>query len=194
MHLDADNHLVRRHFTLLTGWGQPLPTPTDDGSQSVQRVFELTPPSRPSPRPTNWIRLPRWCSTRSSVGPAAFTTCSGIRANQAGDVFTPIAPLTAAAQGHALAAVRPRHSSRRARGISPEGRLVVITGDPQNLPSSMSTPMRDRRGRHVPAGRRSDDRQPRHWPGRHRRDRGWRRAELVHGNDSIRHGTIVPVR
>ena len=25
VHLDADNRMVRRHFTLLTGWGQPIP-------------------------------------------------------------------------------------------------------------------------------------------------------------------------
>ena len=35
VHLDANNRMVRRHFTLLTGWGQPVPTPTADGSEST---------------------------------------------------------------------------------------------------------------------------------------------------------------
>ena len=42
VHLDADNRMVRRHFTLLTGWGQPIPTLLIDGSQSASDAFELT--------------------------------------------------------------------------------------------------------------------------------------------------------
>src|SRR4029077_8310547 len=42
VHLNADNLLVRRHFTLLTGWGQPIPSPTIDGLPSESDSFELT--------------------------------------------------------------------------------------------------------------------------------------------------------
>src|SRR5262249_13200301 len=61
--------------------------------------------------------------------------------NQSGNVSAPIAPRTAAAQGHALAAVRPRVQLVALAGISPEGRLVIITGDPQILHSGTSTPI-----------------------------------------------------
>ena len=33
--------MVRRHFTLLTGWGQPIPTLLLDGSRSAGDDFEL---------------------------------------------------------------------------------------------------------------------------------------------------------
>ena len=61
--------------------------------------------------------------------------------NQSGDVSTPIAPVTAAAQGRALAAVRPLIDLLVLAAINPDGRLVVLTGDPQILLSSTSAPL-----------------------------------------------------
>jgi hypothetical protein len=141
VHLDANNRIVRRHFTLLTGWGQPVPTPTDDGSESVHDLFALTPaqPAVTSSDEADPIsRL---------VHDAFFSGRGGIHHmwwdsfNQSGDVIEPIAPRSAAAQGHALAAVRPRSLLVALAGISPEGRLVIIIGDPQIMHSSTSAPM-----------------------------------------------------
>ena len=141
VHLDANNRMVRRHFTLLTGWGQPVPTATNDGSQSVHDLFGLT-PAQPAVTSTDEVEpIPRL------VHDAFFSGRDGIHHmfwdsfNQAGDVITPIAPRTAAAQGHALAAVRPRSLLVALAGISPEGRLMMMTGDPQTLHSSTSAPM-----------------------------------------------------
>lgn len=141
VHLDANNRIVRRHFTLLTGWGQPVPTPTNDGSTSANDLFALT-PAQPAVTSTDEVDpIPRL------VHDAFFSGRGGIHhmwwdsSNQAGDVIAPIAPRTAAAQGHALAAVRPRSLLVALAGISPEGRLIIITGDPQTLHSSASAPM-----------------------------------------------------
>ena len=51
--------------------------------------------------------------------------------------MTPIAPITATAQGKALAAVRPSELLVVLAGISPAGRLVFLTGDPQILHSNI---------------------------------------------------------
>ena len=141
VHLDANNRMVRRHFTLLTGWGQPVPTPTADGSVSDHDHFALT-PAQPAVTSTDEMDpIPR------VVHDAFFSGRQGIHhmwwdsLNQAGDVITPIAPRTAAAQGHALAAVRPRRLLVALAAISPEGRLVILTGDPQILQTSTSPPM-----------------------------------------------------
>lgn len=61
--------------------------------------------------------------------------------NQSGDVSKPIAPVTAAAQGRALAAVRPLIDLLVLAAINPQGRLVVLTGDAQILLSSTSPPL-----------------------------------------------------
>ncbi|MDM0109871.1 S8 family serine peptidase [Variovorax sp. J22R24] len=141
VHLDADNRIVRRHFTLLTGWGQPLPTPTSDGSTDPSDLFALTAaqPAVTSTDETNPI--PRL------VHDAFFSGRQGIHSmfwdslNQSGNVVTPIAPITATAQGKALAAVRPSELRVVLAGISPAGRLVFLTGDSQILHSNTSTPV-----------------------------------------------------
>ena len=37
VHLDADNRMVRRHFTLLTGWGPPIPSPVTERQVRADR-------------------------------------------------------------------------------------------------------------------------------------------------------------
>jgi hypothetical protein len=138
--LDADNRMVRRHFTLLTGWGQPVPTPTGDGSQSPQDRFDVT-AAQPAVNSTDEVfPIPRLVHDAFFSGPGGIHHMSWDSFNQAGDVITPIAPRTAAAQGHALAAVRPRSLLLALATISPQGRLSIITGDPQISHSSMSPP------------------------------------------------------
>lgn len=141
VHLDADNRLVRRHFTLLTGWGTPIPTPTLDGSPSPSDAFELNAaqPAVTSSDEDNPIS--RTVFDAFFSGPGGIHHIFWDTRNQASNVATAIAPITAAAQGHSLAAVRPLIDLQVIAAISPEGRLVVITGDPQILSSGMSTPL-----------------------------------------------------
>ena len=141
VHLDADNRLVRRHFTILTGWGQPIPTIELDGSRSPSDDFELT-AAQPAVTSSDEVdpidRL---------VFDAFFSGRLGIHhmfwdsRNQSGDVSKSIAPVKAAAQGRSLAAVRPLLNLLVLAAISPEGRLIVITGDPQILGAGMSAPL-----------------------------------------------------
>ncbi len=141
VHLDADNRMVRRNFTLLTGWSQPLPSPTLDGSPSPSDTFELTAaqPAVTSSDETDPIV--------NRVFDAFFSGPGGIHhmfwniRNQSGDVSKPIAPFTAAAQGRALAAVRPFINLLALALVNPDGRLVVITGAPGVLLSGMSPPL-----------------------------------------------------
>lgn len=142
VHLDVDNRLVRRHFTLLTGWGPPIPTPTLDGSPSPSDAFELTPaqPAVTSSDEDNPIS--RTVFDAFFSGPGGIHHIFWDTRNQAGGNFaTAIAPLAAAAQGRALAAVRPLIDLQVIAAISPAGRLVVITGDPQILSSGVSAPL-----------------------------------------------------
>ena len=180
VHLDADNRIVRRHFTLLTGWGQPVPSPTSDGSIDPSDLFALNAaqPAVTSTDETNPI--PRL------VHDAFFSGRDGIHfmfwdsSNQAGNVIAPIAPITAVAQGKALAAVRPSELLVVLAGVNPGGRLVVLTGDPQILHSNTSAPVViDAVGayRRVAGPAIAE---PRCGTGRHRRHRRRRFAQLVH--------------
>ena len=74
VHFDADNLVVRRDFTLLTGWGPPIRI-----IRSPEGLVELKPPSLPSRRAMRRIRFPDACSTPSSAGRSVYTICSGTR-------------------------------------------------------------------------------------------------------------------
>ena len=135
VHLDADNHLVRRHFTLLTGWGQPIPVPPPSDS------FELI-GAQPAVTSSDEVDpVSRLVFDAFFSGPAGIHHIFWDSLDQVGDVTKPIAPVTAAAQGRAIAAVRPLLSLMVLTAISPEGRLVVITGDPDVLLVGMSQPL-----------------------------------------------------
>ena len=141
VHLDADNHMVRRHFTLLTGWGQPIPTLKLDGTRSASDDFKLT-AAQPAVNSSHEVDpIDRLVFDAFFSGPFGIHHMFWDSHNQSGDVLTPIAPTTAAAQGRSIAAVRPRVDLVVLAAIDPQGRLVVITGDPQILSSGMSTPL-----------------------------------------------------
>jgi Subtilase family len=135
VHLDEDNRMVRRHFTFFTGWGVPLPAnPPND-------TFELT------------AAQPAVCSAEETVPlprlrhDAFFTGGGGIHhmwwdsIGQSGDVSTPIAGVQVAAQGRALAVALPLADRLLIAAISPQGRLIVMTGDPQVLLSGLTAPL-----------------------------------------------------
>jgi hypothetical protein len=141
VYLDADNRMVRRHFTLLTGWGPPVPTPTDDGSESAKDKFELT-PAQPAVNFTNEVEpIPRLVYDAFFSGPGGIHHMWWDSSNQSGDVETPIITGTANAQGHAVAAVRPRPLLVALACVGRQGHLNIVTGDPQIPHSSMSPPM-----------------------------------------------------
>jgi hypothetical protein len=57
------------------------------------------------------------------------------------DLRVPIAPTSAVAQGRSLAAVRAEIDRVVIAAISPEGRLVVMTGDPDALAGQLTNPL-----------------------------------------------------
>jgi Subtilase family len=135
VHLDADNRMVRRHWTFFTGWGPPIPSPPPNDT------FELT------------AAQPAVISAEETAPPARlrhdalFTGPGGIHhmfwdsLGQSGDVSTPIAGFDVAAQGRALAVARPLSDRLLLAAISPDGRLIVLTGDPQILLAGLTGPL-----------------------------------------------------
>lgn len=135
VHLDADNRLVRRHFALLTGWGLPIPSPAPNDT------FELT-AAQPAVNSSDEVDpIDRLVFDAFFSGPLGIHHMFWDNHDQSGDVSRPIAPVTAAAQGKCIAAVRARIDLQVLATINPEGRLVVLTGDPQVLLSSTSAPL-----------------------------------------------------
>jgi hypothetical protein len=135
VHLDADNLVVRRHFTLLTGWGQPIPSPSPNDR------FELTGAQPAVTASDEDDPITRLVFDAFFSGPSGLHHVFWDSLDQVGDLTTPIAPFNAIAQGRALAAVRPRLDLVAIAGISPEGRVVVLNGDPQILHAAVSPPL-----------------------------------------------------
>jgi hypothetical protein len=135
VHLDADNRMVRRHFTFFTGWGPPIPSPAPNDT------FELTAaqPAVMSTEETDPIARLRFDAFFSGPGGTHHMFWDNL--GQAGDVSTPIAGAAVAAQGRALAVAQPLSDRVVIAAISPEGRLTVLTGDPQVLLAGLSTPL-----------------------------------------------------
>lgn len=133
VHLDADNHMVRRHFTFFTGWGRAVPTPTADGSTAVHDIYPLT-PAQPAV-----LAIDADDPVPRLIYDAFFSGGRGIHHmwwdsnNGAGNVIDEVAPRSAAAQGHAIAAVRVRRSLVVLAAINPQGRLVTLSGDPRDM-------------------------------------------------------------
>jgi hypothetical protein len=135
VHLDADNRMVRRHFTLLTGWGPPIPSPAPNDR------FELT-AAQPVVNSSDEVDpIDRFVFDAFFSGPLGIHHMFWDSHDQSGDVSLSIAPVTAAAQGKAIAAVRVRINLQVLATINPGGRLVVLTGDPQILLASTSAPL-----------------------------------------------------
>jgi hypothetical protein len=133
VHLDADNFMVRRHFTLLTGWGPRLPTPTLDGSPADADIFELI-AAQPAVNSSDEVDpIARTVFDAYFSGPLGIHHMFWDTFNQSADVSKPIAPLTTAAQGRAIAAVRPLINRVALVVINPAGQLTILTGDPQIL-------------------------------------------------------------
>lgn len=141
VHLDADNLMVRRHFTLLTGWGPRLPTLLLDGSTSDSDTFELI-AAQPAVTSSDEV-----APISRTVFDAFFSGRGGIHhmfwdtSGQSGDVSNRIAPETMAAFGRAIAAVRPSIDRVVLAVINPAGRLTILTGDPQILLAGMTAPV-----------------------------------------------------
>jgi hypothetical protein len=141
VHLDSDNRMIRRHFTLLTGWGQPLPSLAIDGSPSASDEFELTAAQPVVTSSDEVAPIARTVFDAFFSGPGGIHHMFWDSRNQSGDVSKAIAPGTAAAQGRALAAVRPLIDLFAITAIDPDGRLVILTGDPQVMLSSTTAPI-----------------------------------------------------
>lgn len=130
VHLDADNHMVRRHFTLLTGWGRPIPTPLPAAG------FELT-ACQPAVNSTDEVTpVSRLVFDAYFVGPLGIHKMFWDDSNQTGDVSVSVAPFSSVAQGRSLSAVRPFLDGVVVAAISPAGQIVVMTGDPDVLTST----------------------------------------------------------
>jgi hypothetical protein len=141
VHLDADNLMVRRHFTLLTGWGPRLPTLLLDGSVSDSDTFELI---AAQPAVTSSDEVDPIART---VFDAYFSGRFGLHHmfwdtfNQSGDVSRRVVPETIATFGRAIAAVRPFIDRIVFAVINPAGGLTIVTGDPQILLAGLTPPV-----------------------------------------------------
>jgi hypothetical protein len=135
VHLDAENRMVRRHYTFFTGWGPPLPAPEPNDQ------FELT-AAQPAllvaheTDPLLRIRYDAYFSGPGGVHHMWWDTL-----NQSGDISQSISEFSAVAQGRALGVALPTPDRVLIAAISPAARLVVMTGDPQVLLSGVSTPL-----------------------------------------------------
>ncbi len=136
VHLDEDNRLVRRHFTLLAGWGQPIPSPAPSDR------FELTAAQAAVLSTDEQEPTPRLVFEAFLTGEGGIHHMFWDSLNQAGNVTAAVAPRKAVAQGRALGAVRPRPALVVVAATSPQGRLVVLSGDPRLLPAQeLSDPL-----------------------------------------------------
>src|SRR5262249_1515856 len=131
---DAVDHLVRRHWTLFTGWGTPLPLPTPADR------FELTPDQPAVNSTAEHDPIDRLVHDAFVMGSLGIHHLFWDSIDRTGDLTqplrrAPVAPSLAAAQSRSLATVRPLVDVVVIVAINPDGRLVVMTGDPDVLAS-----------------------------------------------------------
>jgi subtilase family protein len=140
VHLDEGDHLVRRHWTFFTGWGTPLPLPAPaDG-------LELTPGQPAVTSTEEHAPLDRLVQDAFVMGPLGIHHLFWDSNDEIGDLLQPlkpasVAPFFAAAQGRSLGVVRTLVGVVVIVAVSPEGRLVVMTGDPDLLTDGVSDPL-----------------------------------------------------
>lgn len=133
VHLDADNHLVRRHFTLLTGWGQPIPLALGNDTFEVNAAQPAV-TSTDEVDPLARVVFDAFLNGSGGIHHIFWDTL-----DQEGNLALPVTPVGAA--GHAIAAVRVRLELVVLAAISAEGRVVVVTGDPDVLLAGVSPPL-----------------------------------------------------
>jgi hypothetical protein len=130
VHLDANNRMVRRHFTLLTGWGRPIPTPLPAGD------FELV-ACQPAVNSTDEVDpIPRLVFDAYFVGPLGVHKMFWDDRDQTGNLSAAVAPFAVVAQGKSVSAVRPFLDRVVVASIDRAGQMVVMTGDPDVLTST----------------------------------------------------------
>ncbi|RPH54588.1 MAG: hypothetical protein EHM84_01440 [Lysobacterales bacterium] len=125
VHLDADNRMVRRHWTFFTGWGAPLPAaPPND--QFELRAAQPAVISAEETAPIARLRHDAFFSGRNGTQHMWWDS-NGL----SGDVSISIADREVVAQGRALAVALPLPEQMLLAGISREGRLIALIGDPR---------------------------------------------------------------
>jgi hypothetical protein len=135
VHLDADNRMVRRDFTFFTGWGPPIKLdPPND-------TFELTAAQPAVISAEETAPLARLRHDAFFSGPGGIHHMFWDTLGQAGNVSNPIAGAQVAAQGRALAVALPLPDRLLIAAISPQGRLIVMHGDPQALLAGLTFPI-----------------------------------------------------
>ena len=138
--IDADDHLVIRHWTSFTLWGTPIVLTAPNAG------VELTPcqPSVTSTAETDPVE--RLVDDVYLMGPLGIHHVFSDSSGQEGDLTTPLAPASvsafgAAAQGRSVAAVRTAVDTLAVAAVSPAGRLTVLTGDPGDPAGRVSDPL-----------------------------------------------------
>ena len=136
VHLDEQDRLVRRHWTLLTGWGTPLPLPGPaDG-------LHLT-PGQPAVLSTVFDDpVSRLVHEAYLVGPAGLHHLMWDSSGEEGDITITAADFFTVAQGGSVGAARVLSDRVVVVAVNPAGRLTVLTGDPDDPATpKLSTPL-----------------------------------------------------
>jgi hypothetical protein len=135
-HLDADNRLVRRQWTILTDWGPPLPLPTPSD------VFELTDGQPAVISIPTLLPFPRLVHDAFALAADGIHHLAWDSSGVTGDLRPTVAPNDAVAQGRSLSAARVGPDLVAIMGTSPAARLVVMTGNPDVMPNlALSAPV-----------------------------------------------------
>jgi hypothetical protein len=128
--IDYDGHLIRRHWTTLTGWGRALPAP--DAAKNVllgggaPAVLSTVEPGAPD-RLVHEVML---------FGQSGVHYLAWDSAGYTSDISMSIAAVRAYARSYQLAVVRAAPDRDLIAGVTPEGGLDVRTGDPALLPNA----------------------------------------------------------
>ncbi|AUT74005.1 S8 family serine peptidase [Paraburkholderia hospita] len=135
VHLDADNRMVRRHWTFFTGWGRPLTAdPPNDRFELVAAQ-----PAAISTEETQPLARLRHDAFFGGAGGIQHMFWDSL--GQQGDVSKPVVATGLVAEGRAVAVALPTPDRLLLAATNPQGRLVVFVGDLQTLLAGMSAPL-----------------------------------------------------